>query len=105
MQALSELVQQAESAIDSAADLAALDAVRVSYLGKNGELTARLKNLSKLPAEERPAAGQEINEAKKSVQESLNAKRSSLEGDALAGKLAADKVDVSLPGRGMSLGG
>ena len=46
MQALSELVQQAESAIDSAADLAALDAVRVSYLGKNGELTARLKNLN-----------------------------------------------------------
>jgi len=105
MQALSELVKQAESAIDSAADLSALDAVRVSYLGKNGELTARLKNLSKLPATERPAAGQEINEAKKSVQASLNAKRTALESDALADKLAADKVDVSLPGRGLSLGG
>ena len=104
MQALSELVQQAESAIDSAADLAALDAVRVSYLGKNGELTARLKNLSKLRAQERPQAGQDINAAKKSVQESLNAKRMALESEALAEQLAADKVDVSLPGRGLSLG-
>ena len=94
MQALSELVQQAESAIDSAADLAALDAVRVSYLGKNGELTARLKNLSKLRAKERPQAGQDINAAKKSVQESLNAKRMALESEALAEQLAADKVDV-----------
>ncbi len=104
MQALSKLVQQAESAIDSAADLAALDAVRVSYLGKNGELTARLKNLSKLQAKERPQAGQDINAAKKSVQESLNARRMTLESKALAEQLAADKVDVSLPGRGLSLG-
>jgi phenylalanyl-tRNA synthetase alpha chain len=104
MQALSDLVREAESAIDSAADLAALDAIRVSYLGKNGELTARLKSLSKLPAEERPAAGQEINKAKRQVQDSLSAKRSSLESEALEGKLAADKVDVTLPGRGLSLG-
>ena len=69
MQALSELVAQAESAIDSATDLGALDAVRVRYLGKNAELTARLKNLSKLPATQRPAAGHEINEAKKSLQQ------------------------------------
>ncbi len=105
MQALSDLVRKAKSAIDSASDLAALDAVRVSYLGKNGELTARLKGLSKLPAEKRPAAGQQINEAKKQLQESLNAKRSSLESEALAGKLAGDRVDVTLPGRGLSLGG
>ncbi len=105
MQALNDLVREAKSAIDSAGDLAALDAIRVSYLGKNGELTARLKGLSKLPAEERPAAGQQINEAKKQVQESLKAKRSSLEREALAGELAADKVDVTLPGRGLSLGG
>lgn len=105
MQALSELVAQAESAIDSATDLGALDAVRVRYLGKNAELTARLKNLSKLPATQRPAAGQEINEAKKSLQQSLNAKRSALESEVRAHKLAVDKVDVSLPGRGLSLGG
>lgn len=105
MQALSDLVREAKTAIESAADLAALDAVRVSYLGKNGALTARLKNLSKLPADERPAAGQEINRAKKQVQESISAKRSALESDALEDRLAADKVDVTLPGRGMALGG
>jgi phenylalanyl-tRNA synthetase alpha chain len=105
MQALSELVQQAESEIDSASDLTALDAVRVTYLGKKGQLTARLKDLSKLSAEERPAAGQEINKAKKAVQESLNARRDALQSDALAQKLIADAVDVSLPGRGLSMGG
>ena len=64
MRALSELVQTAVSEIDTAADLAALDAVRVAYLGKKGGLTVRLKSLSGLPADERPAAGQEINKAK-----------------------------------------
>ena len=105
MQSLSELVEQAASAFESASDLAALDTVRVRFLGKNGELTRRLKNLSKLPAADRPAVGQEINAAKKSVQASLNAKRNALESDALADKLAADEIDVSLPGRGLSLGG
>ncbi len=105
MQALSELVQQAESEIESASDLTALDAVRVAYLGKKGQLTARLKDLSKLSAEERPAAGQEINKAKKAVQESLNVRRDALQSDALAQKLIADAVDVSLPGRGLSMGG
>ncbi|MDH3339324.1 MAG: phenylalanine--tRNA ligase subunit alpha, partial [Gammaproteobacteria bacterium] len=68
MQALSELVQTAVSEIDAATDLVALDAVRVKYLGKKGELTARLKSLSDLPAAERPAAGQEINAAKQRLQ-------------------------------------
>jgi len=105
MQALSELVDQAASEIDAANDLAALDAVRVSYLGKKGALTARLKTLGQLPAEERSSAGQEINKAKQAVQEQLNARRESLENAALEAKLAADAVDVSLPGRGASIGG
>ena len=105
MQALSELIDQAASEIDAAADLATLDAVRVSYLGKKGALTARLKTLGQLPAEERSSAGQEINKAKQAVQERLNARRESLEYAALAAKLAADAVDVSLPGRGSSIGG
>jgi len=105
MQELSELVQQAASDIESASDLTVLDAVRVTYLGKKGQLTARLKDLSKLPAEERPAAGQEINKAKKAVQESLNTRRDALQSDALAQKLIADAVDVSLPGRGKAMGG
>jgi phenylalanyl-tRNA synthetase alpha chain len=105
MQALSELIDQAASEIDAATDLAALDAVRVSYLGKKGELTARLKTLGQLPAEERSKAGQEINAAKQDVQGRLNARRESLENAALEAKLAADAVDVSLPGRGSSIGG
>lgn len=104
MQALSELVLKAESAILSAADLAALDAVRVSFLGKSGALTRRLKDLSSLPAADRPSAGQQINAAKQSVQAALNARRGELESAALDKKLAADKIDVSLPGRGLSLG-
>ena len=64
MQLLSELLSQAASEVDAANDLAALDAVRVSYLGKKGELTARLKSLGQLPADERASAGQEINKAK-----------------------------------------
>ena len=105
MQELSELVAKAESEIASARDLAALDAVRVSYMGKKGELTARLKDLGKLSAEERPAAGQEINKAKKALQEAINARRDALQSAALADKLSADAVDVSLPGRGLGRGG
>ena len=105
MQALSELIDQAASEVDAAADLAALDAVRVSYLGKKGELTARLKSLSQLAAAERPAAGQEINKAKQELQSRINARRGTLESAALEVKLAADAVDVSLPGRGRAIGG
>jgi phenylalanyl-tRNA synthetase alpha chain len=105
LQALSELVAQAIARIESAPDLAALDAVRVEYLGKKGELTGRLKNLSNLPAAERPAAGQEINTAKKALLDSINSRRDSLQSEALANKLAADAIDVSLPGRGLGRGG
>ncbi len=105
MQALSNLIQTAGSEIDSAADLGALDAVRVSYLGKKGALTVRLKELSQLPADERPAAGQEINRAKQEIQHRIGAKRETLEGEALAKRLVDDAVDVTLPGRGYGLGG
>ena len=105
MQALSELVQLAQSKIDSAADLNALDAVRVTYFGKKGALTVRLKELSQLPAEERPAAGQEINRAKQEIQQWYLAKRQALETEALARQLVDDAVDITLPGRGYGLGG
>ena len=105
MQALSELIEQAAAKIAAATDLAALDAVRVSYLGKKGELTARLKSLGQLPSDERAAAGQEINKAKQALQTALNNQREELEHAALAEKLAADAVDVTLPGRGKSIGG
>ena len=105
MQALNELVKTAASEIDAAGDLAALDAVRVQYLGKKGELTERLKGLSALSAEERPAAGQDINRAKQDVQQRINARRDALESAALELKLAEDAIDVSLPGRGQHIGG
>jgi len=105
MQALNELIQQAESEIGAADDLTALDLVRVTYLGKKGALTSRLKSLSDLPAAERPAAGQEINKAKQELIRQIEDRRQSLEDASLALKLEADAVDVTLPGRGMSMGG
>ena len=105
MTGLSELLSKATAEIDAAAGLTALDAVRVSYLGKKGELTVRLKSVSSLAVAERPAAGQEINKAKQVLQGRINARRDALESAALAVKLAADAVDVSLPGRGISIGG
>ncbi len=105
MQGLSELLRLAASEIDAASDPAALDRVRVAYLGKKGELTARLKALSDLPAAERPAAGQEINRAKQELQGSINERRESLEAALLEAQLAGDAVDVTLPGRGYAVGG
>jgi phenylalanyl-tRNA synthetase alpha chain len=92
MTSLSDLITKAASEIDAADDLASLDAVRISYLGKKGEITARLKTLGQLPAEQRSSAGQEINKAKQDVQARLNARREALEVAALEAKLAADAV-------------
>lgn len=105
MRPVSELLTKAASEIDAAADLSALDAIRVSYLGKKGSLTTHLKALSELPAAERPAAGQAINDAKQELQRLINVRRAELEREALEASLAADEVDVSLPGRGVGLGG
>jgi phenylalanyl-tRNA synthetase alpha chain len=102
---LGELVEAAASEIDAASDVAALDAVRVTYLGKKGELTARAKTVSQLPVSERPAAGQEINRAKQGLQERLNVRREQLETAALDAALVGESVDVTLPGRGTSIGG
>ncbi len=83
MQALNELIANAASEIDAAGDLVSLDKLRVRYLGKKGELTDRLKGVSQLPKNERPAAGQDINRAKQDVQQRLNARRDALESEAL----------------------
>lgn len=102
---LDSLQAAALAAIASASDLAALDQVRVQYLGKSGELTALLKQLGKLPPAERPAAGQAINQAKVAVQQSIDARKTSLEEAALEARLAAERIDVTLPGRGARPGG
>jgi len=105
MQSLADLIDKAAAEIAAAEDLPALDAVRVAYLGKKGSLTARMKELGQLPPEQRPAAGQEINRAKAAMSEQLEARRRELEEAALAARLAADAIDVTLPGRGLGIGG
>lgn len=104
-QQLAELVAQAQAAIAQANDVATLDNVRVEFLGKKGHLTLQMQSLRNVPAEERPAAGQVINQAKQEVQEALNAKKEALESAALNARLAAETIDVSLPGRRIESGG
>ncbi|KUJ84474.1 phenylalanine--tRNA ligase subunit alpha [Microbulbifer flavimaris] len=104
MQDLHSLTEQALELVEQADGLPALDQVRVDYLGKKGHLTALLKGLGKLSAEERPAAGAKINEAKQQVQEKINARRAEMEEAAIAAKLAEETIDVTLPGRGEEQG-
>lgn len=102
---LAELVAQAKAAVEEAKDVAALESVRVEYLGKKGHLTLQMQSLRDLPPEDRPAAGAVINEAKQEVQTALNARKDSLESAALNARLAEERIDVSLPGRRMENGG
>ena len=99
MQSLENIKAEASAAIDAASDIAALEELRVSYLGKKGALTGLLKNLGQLSAEERPKAGAEINAVKQQLNDQLNARKDSLQGAALAAQLAAESIDVTLPGR------
>ena len=105
MENLDRLLAQGKEAVDNATDSAALDQVRVQYMGKKGELTDLLKGLGKLTATERPAAGARINEAKQQLSECLNLRKAMLEDAALNAKLAAEAIDVTLPGRGLQSGG
>jgi len=102
---LESLLEEAEAALDAAADERALEALRVRYLGKKGALTARLKQLGELPAEERRAAGQAINAAKARLQQRLDARREALRRAQLERALASERVDVTLPGRRRTPGG
>ena len=99
MQSLENIKAEAVVAIEAALDIAALEELRVSYLGKKGVLTGLLKNLGQLSAEERPKAGAEINAVKQQLNEQLNARKASLQGAALASQLAEEAIDVTLPGR------
>jgi len=101
---LARLTDEALAAIRASGDLSSLDAARVHWLGKKGVLTEQLKALGALPAAERPAAGQRINEAKARVQDAIEARRGALERAAVEQALAAGRIDVSLPGRGETRG-
>jgi phenylalanyl-tRNA synthetase alpha chain len=102
---LKQLLDDAQRAVGEAADERALDDVRVRYLGKKGEITAQLKSLGQLPAEDRPAAGARINAVKEQLQDAIGVRKRSLAGEQLAASLAAERVDVTLPGRRQSSGG
>lgn len=83
----------------------ALEQLRVDYLGKKGRVTELLKGLGKLPAEQRPAAGEQINLTKRQIAEAIDTRREQLLEEALSARLAAESLDVTLPGRRQSIGG
>ena len=105
MNEIEKIAAAAETDFAAAADPAALENAKAKYLGKAGALTDLLKSLGKLPAAERPAAGTAINAAKERLEEALGRRRSALADDKLAQQLAAESLDVSLPGRGAGTGG
>ena len=96
--ALEAIRAAAHEQLASAADLKALDELRVRYLGKKGELTAILKQMGKLSAEERPAMGQLANEIRSQIEEELNARQKALKDAEMQQKLAEEKLDVTMPG-------
>ena len=99
------LLAEALEAIENSSDEKSLEGLRVHYLGKKSSLTALLKNLGQLPPEERPAAGESINKAKREVQEAIEARKLTLAQASLEAQLAAESIDVTLPGRRQSQGG
>ena len=102
---LATLTRQALDEVAASSTLAALDEVRVRWLGKKGLLTEQLKSLGALSAAERPAAGALINAAKQEIQAAIEAAETALSAAAVEAELAAGRIDVSLPGRGESRGG
>jgi phenylalanyl-tRNA synthetase alpha chain len=102
---ISSLVTAGRDEVAASDSLAALDEIRVRYLGKKGELTKRLKELGSLPADERPAAGQAINKAKQELQGVMELRKEELKALEVAAELKGQFVDVTLPGRGRLPGG
>ena len=105
MEHLDAIVTQAIADFKASGDAAALENAKANYLGKTGRLTELLKSLGQLPAAERPAAGARINEAKATLESALERRRDELAAAKVERQLAADAFDVSLPGRGMGVGG
>lgn len=102
---LDEILAQATNAISTAQDLNELDQVRVHYLGKKGFFTEQMKQLGTLDPDQRRVVGQVINQAKDQFQTLLQTRKDALDNMELERRLANEKVDVTLPGRGQSAGG
>lgn len=105
MHTLDHLIATAEAEFLTVHHLVELEQMKARYLGKTGELAAQMKSLGGLPVEQRPAAGQRINQAKERILAALESRREALETLALSRQLAHDALDVSMPGRGVGTGG
>ena len=105
MSELQDLLKLALKDVAEAGDERSLDDVRIRYLGKGGKLTERLKQVGSLPGEERPAAGQAVNQAKQQVQDAIDRRKAELRQQGLTARLAREKIDVTLPARGQTAGG
>ena len=101
---LEAIEKKAFEELTAAQDLKDLDAVRVKYLGKKGELTAILKQMGKLSAEERPVIGQLANQVRAQIEERLEETKTNLEAHLLDQRLATETLDVTMPGKRSVLG-
>ena len=101
---MQELRENAVNAIVGADSMEALEALRVKYLGKKGELTAILKQMGKLSAEERPVMGQLANQIRAEIEQVIDSTRTKLEAKALEVKLQAETLDVTIPGEALRMG-
>ena len=98
-------LDRALSEISNSNDLRSLDEVRVSFLGKKGEITTLLKSLGQMDPSERPKAGEAINQAKSAIQDAIENRKASLANSQLEEELASGSIDITLPGRRSFLGG
>lgn len=101
---LKELEQQALQQISLLSSLPDLEQIRVHYLGKKGLLTEQLKQTGQLPPEQRPQFGQLVNQTKEVVQQAIEARKETLQAQQLQAQLQSEQVDVTLAGRGQSVG-
>ncbi len=101
---LEQIKTQALADIHNALDAVSLDAVRVRVLGKKGELTAVLKQMGRLSAEERPVMGQIANSVRAALEEKLEQRKAELQAAALERRLAEEAVDVTIPGKEVEMG-
>ena len=101
---LESIRQQALAALEDAATPAALEELRVKLLGKKGELTAVLKQMGKLSAEERPVMGQMANAVRAAIEEKLEERKATIHAAAMEAKLAAEAIDVTIPGKEFAIG-
>ncbi|CQR48082.1 Phenylalanine--tRNA ligase alpha subunit [Paraliobacillus sp. PM-2] len=102
---LQALQQEALNKVEEATTLDELQTIRVSYLGKKGPITEVLRGMGKLSPEERPVIGELANKVREVIANQLDHKKADLEAQALEKKLETEKIDVTLPGRPVSVGG